>query len=130
MSDTFTTTTIAGYVGGDAELKHTTSGTALMEFSLPVKTEGRGGKEAGTMWVRCVLFGQRAEKMVTWVEKGKFVIVTGRMVVREYEKKDGSMGFSVDMNMNELGFGPRQSEGQKRQEDSRQTQLADDDIPF
>jgi single-strand DNA-binding protein len=66
----------SGNLGRDAEVKYTQSGTAVCSFSVAVKS-GYGDKEK-TEWVKCALFGKRAEgKLVQYLTKGQQVVVDG-----------------------------------------------------
>lgn len=89
--------TFTGNLGRDAEVK-TVGQHTLCEFSVAVKS-GFGDREQ-TMWVRCNMWGQRAEsKLVQWLTKGKGVAVTGELSMREYDKKDGTRGYSLEVRV-------------------------------
>ena len=128
MSETFTTTTIAGYAGGDAELTATTSGTSILKWPMPV-SHGRKGEEQ-TYWVNCAMFGTRADKIAKYILKGKFYVVSGKQVVRTYSKSDGTPGFSVDMNVQEVAFGPRTDDAPASNDKPADKGFGNDDVPF
>ena len=128
MSETFTTTTIASNVGGDAELTATTSGTSLLKWGMPV-TSGRSGDE-DTQWVTCVMFGKRAESLKPYILKGKFFVVSGRMTMRKYKNKDGTPGASLEMNVQEIGFGPKVGESPAGNDRPADKGFGNDDVPF
>lgn len=89
--------TFTGNLGRDAEVK-TVGQHTLCEFSVAVKS-GFGDREQ-TMWIRCNMWGQRAEsKLVQWLTKGKGVAVTGELSMREYDKKDGTRGYSLEVRV-------------------------------
>lgn len=128
MSETFTTTTIASNVGGDAELTASTSGLSILKWNMPV-TSGRRGEE-DTQWVRCVMFGKRADSIAQYILKGKFLIVTGRQVLKVYDKKDGTKGSSLEMNVQELAFGPKGGEAPAGNDRPADKGFGNDDVPF
>lgn len=75
-----------GNLGKDAELRHTGDGTAVLGFSVAVKS-GYGDKEK-TVWVGCTIWGKRAEgRLSEYLTKGQKVAVTGELSEREYEGK-------------------------------------------
>jgi single-strand DNA-binding protein len=77
-----------GNLGKDAEVKHMQSGTALCEFSVAVKS-GYGDKEK-TNWVRCVMFGKKAEgQLPQYLVKGTQVAISGELELQEWEGANG-----------------------------------------
>ena len=92
--------TFTGNLGNDAEVKYTAGGTAVCNISVAVKA-GFGDK-AHTVWVRCALFGKRAESgLIPYLTKGQQVCVSGELDVREWEK-DGNTQKSVEVKINEI----------------------------
>jgi len=93
--------TVTGRIGKDPEIRFTTGGMAVAEFSL-ADTYGKDDKKK-TTWHNCVAFGQLAENIVASVGKGKTVIVTGRYEQEEYTKKDGTKGKTTKIVVDECG---------------------------
>ena len=94
---------LVGNLGKDAELRLLpNSGKPILNFDLPIDI-GFGEKKE-TMWVRCTLFGDRAEKLESHLTKGKGVMVTGEFrMPRIYEGKNGQ-SVSMELNVNQLSF--------------------------
>ena len=93
---------LTGNLGKDAEMRFTPTGTAILNFSLPIDI-GFGEKKE-TMWVRCAMFGDRAQKLAEHLTKGKGVMVTGEFrMPRIYEGKNGQ-SVSMELNVNQLSF--------------------------
>ena len=125
--------TLAGHLGRDAELRTTKGGMDVLEWSMAVSSK-RGGDET-TNWYRCALFGQRASKIEQYLTKGKAVLVTGRLVVRDYQTKQGEDRYSLDVNVGEVEFlgGDREAsrdDGRGASNYDASNPPADDDIPF
>lgn len=77
--------TFSGNLGGDAETRPVGS-TTVCNFNVAV-TAGYGDKKQ-TIWVRCALWGQRAESgLVDYLKKGQQVVVSGEISTHEYESK-------------------------------------------
>ena len=93
---------LTGNLGKDAEMRFTPTGTAILNFSLPIDI-GFGEKKE-TMWVRCAMFGDRAQKLAEHLTKGKGVQVVGEFrMLTIYEGKNGNT-VNMDFNVNQLSF--------------------------
>ena len=93
---------LTGNLGKDAEMRFTPTGTAILNFSLPIDI-GFGEKKE-TMWVRCAMFGDRAQKLAEHLVKGKGVQVVGEFRMPTiYEGKNGNT-VNMDFNVNQLSF--------------------------
>jgi single-strand DNA-binding protein len=112
----------AFFVGnvGKAETK-STAGGALLVLSVATREWSKEGGES-TTWVRCAVFGKRAEGLAKVVEKGSTVAVRGTLTVREYEGQNGK-GFSVECRADDVelvGGRPQgRGDGAPRQEQRR-----------
>jgi single-strand DNA-binding protein len=129
----------SGNLGRDAELKSTPNGHTLLEFNVAV-TSGWGDRKQ-TTWVRCELWNKRAEALHPHLPKGQRVIVSGEATNREYEKKDGTKGRSLELRVSEIEIiGDRQSPPKREPEQqepgfresakAQTSEFTDDDIPF
>lgn len=92
------TATITGNVGKNPEAKTTQSGKLMTRFSV-ASTEK---KEGPTTWVDVVCFDEQADVVTQSVQKGDRVVVTGRMALETFQKKDGSQGFSLRLVADEV----------------------------
>lgn len=129
--------TFSGNLARDAELKSTPQGHTLLEFN--VAASSGWGERKQTTWVRCELWGKRAEALHVHLPKGQRVIVSGECTNRQYDKKDGSKGYSLEVRVSEIEvIGDRQApprqepepEQQSFREPSKANTLSDEDIPF
>jgi single-strand DNA-binding protein len=89
-----------GNLGNDAESRFTPSGDAVVSFSVGVKS-GFGDRST-TTWARCQMWGKRGESVAPYLVKGQLVGVTGELTLREYDKKDGAKGYSLEVRVNDL----------------------------
>ena len=102
--------TVVTRLGADAELRTTQTGTAVCSFRGAVDS-GYGDRKV-TTWVNFTLWGGRAEALAPILTKGKQVAVSGEVSLREYEKRDGTTGSSLEVNVREITLvGPRQDDG-------------------
>lgn len=89
-----------GNLGQDSEVKHTASGTAVLSFSVAVKSGY--GERAKTTWVRCALFGKRAEgNLSQYLVKGTQVAVSGELELQEWEGQNGK-GAAIAVNVDSI----------------------------
>lgn len=91
--------TVTGNVGKVSEQRTSQSGKNWMNFSV-ASTEKKDGP---TTWIDVVCFDEQADAVAQGVQKGDRVVVTGRLSMETYEKKDGSQGVSLRMVADEVG---------------------------
>ena len=102
--------TFVGRLAKDAEVRTTQGGTPVCSFRCAVDA-GYGDKKT-TSWIGCALWGKRAEGgLPQYLTKGAQVAVSGELSTREYQKNDGSTGFSVEVRVNELTLVGGKQEG-------------------
>lgn len=91
----------------DVELRFTPGGKAVanvpLVFSKRKKNAQGDWEDAGAVFVRGTAWDQLAENCAESLFKGVDVLVSGELSVREYERKDGSKGTSVEMNIYAIG---------------------------
>jgi len=124
-----------GNLTKDAELKYLPSGTAMMKFDLAVNY--RYGKEDKTLFMKCTLFGKRAEGLASYLIKGTNVLVDGMLVENNWTGKDGRVNYSKELLVQNIEFtGCKKSSNQAQSRPQSQTTAApvddnyDDEIPF
>ena len=89
------------------ELRFTPSGKAVCELPLVFnkrKQDANGNwEDAGSMFVRASVWDKAAEHCAEALDKGDDVLVSGELSVREFERKDGSKGQSIELRVYEIG---------------------------
>lgn len=91
---------LVGNLGGDAELRYTSDGTPVSNFSLAVNRrwtnpDGSPGEE--TTWFRVAVWRKQAEAINQYLKKGRQVMVVGRVSARAYTAADGNPRASLDV---------------------------------
>jgi single-stranded DNA-binding protein len=91
-----------GHVGMPAKARTSKDGTKTWyELSVAVSTGTYDQRK--TMWVKCLGFGKVGEKMAKNCNKGDSVLVSGRLDVSAYEKKqDGKPAANVSLMASEF----------------------------
>jgi len=106
--------TAVGRIGRDAQVNHTANGTPVAGIALAVDSGFGDNKQ--TVWIDCALFGKRAESgLIQYLTKGQQVAVTGELGTRQYQKNDGTQGFSVTLRISEISLVGPQPQGQQAQ---------------
>ncbi len=103
--------TFTGRLARDCETRFTQAGMAICSFTVAV--DYGFGDNKGTNWIRCSLFGKRAEgRLPQYLVKGTQVAISGELRVRDYTDNDGNKRTSVDASVNALDLiGGRQEGG-------------------
>jgi single-strand DNA-binding protein len=78
--------TLVGQLTGDPVLRQLPDGRSVCDLRLAVNDQ----KDGPPLFIDVATFGKSAEACAEHLEKGRQVAVTGRLVYREWEAKDGS----------------------------------------
>ena len=120
---------IAGTLGKDAEVRYLPNGDAVCNFSVADSM----GKDKGTIWWNCQLFGKRAESLAQYLTKGQAVTVSGNVTEREWNDKEGTKRKSMDVRVQDVAL----QGGRKEQQEDRPAPRPkpapmddDSDVPF
>ena len=110
-----------GNLGNPAEVKYLPNGNAVCEFSVAVKS-GYGDKEK-TNWVRCAMFGKKAEgQLPSYLQKGTQVAISGELELQEWEGQNGKgAALSVRVENIDLIGGKPQGQSQGAQKNQSYT---------
>ena len=55
-----------------------------------------------TTWLRCTLFGKRAETLAPMLLKGTKIGITGEIANRKWVDKDGAEKYSLECNVRDI----------------------------
>ena len=84
---------ISGNLTRDSELRQLRNGTPVLSFSVAVndrrKNPQTGEWEDVPNYVDCTLFGARAERLDTWLPKGRKVAVEGKLRYSSWDTEHG-----------------------------------------
>lgn len=73
-------------------------------------TTAAGEQREETEWFNCTAFGRLADTCNQYLARGRQVYVEGRLRSRQYDRRDGTPGFSLDVNVTEVQFLGRRDE--------------------
>ena len=119
----------AGNLTRDPELRYTSGGSPVCNFSLAVNRywndKDSGAKKEETTFMRVTVWGKSGETVAQYFTKGMPIFVEGRLQVRTWETEDGQKRSSVDIVAESWQF-----VGSKRQQSDAPATIPEDDIPF
>jgi len=96
---------LIGNVGRDPELRYTSSGTAVTNFSLATSRRYKdrdGNQREETEWHRCVAWARLAEIINQYAPKGKQLYLEGRLQTRQWDDKDGNTKYTTEIVIEEM----------------------------
>lgn len=153
MAGTVNKVILIGRVGQDPEVRYTSSGAPVANFSLATDESFKsrnGEQQQHTEWHRVVAWNKLAEICGEYLTKGKLVYIEGSIRSRQWEDQSGNKRTSYDIvarNMQMLGSrtdseratgaGARPAapqgaalEHETGPEPPADGEITDDDIPF
>lgn len=90
---------LTGRLCDQPELKTTNGGVSVCSFTLAVK---RPHVKDTTDFIYCVVWRQNAEYLCKYGHKGSTVELTGTLISREYEDKDGNKRKTLEVSVDNL----------------------------
>ena len=140
---------LVGNLTRDVELKYTPSGTAIAKFGLATnrtyKDPQTGENKQETMFIDITVFGRSAEIVNQYLNKGKRVLVEGRLVLDQWVDSTGQKRSKHSIIAEKVQFmdskGSSENSGMSNYENVTQPQkpqtqnipsidLDEDEIPF
>jgi len=124
--------TISGNLGRDPEMRSTQGGDTVLSFSVGV--QNGFGRDSGSNWYRCSVWGKRADSLNSIMRKGQRVFVTGALTIGEYNGKP-----QYDVRVSEVDVVKGVGNSDTPSDEPRQTggggggytnDDLDDDVPF
>ena len=83
--------TIMGRLTRDPELRRTGSGIAVASFTVAVDRDFSGkDSEKETDFIDCVAWRNTGEFVSKYFTKGRMIVVSGRLQIRQWTDKDGN----------------------------------------
>lgn len=122
--------TIIGRIAADPELKQTTSGLSVCNFTIAVDRKGTKGEERITDWLDVVTWRHSAEFVSKYFQKGSPIIVEGSLQTRMWEDKAGQKRKVVEIVADNVEFVPK-AKGEAAEAKSESfEEVSSEDLPF
>lgn len=126
---------IAGNLTRDAQLRQTSTGLSVCDFSVAVndrRKDHTGEWVDSPVFISCALFGTRAEKLAQYLTKGIKVMIGGKLRYSTYMKNDEKRSV-ISLVVDDLEFASPRREHQDATPEAQYPkvpELYDEDIPF
>lgn len=92
---------LIGRLTKDVEVKESKKGTKYANFTLAVQRKAENDK---TDFIECIAFGNIAEVISKYVEKGNRILVEGTLNIDVYEDKEGKKQKQVKCIVDDFYF--------------------------
>lgn len=108
MAKGFNKVILMGNLTRDVEMRTTTGGQNVANFSLAVSRTWRdqnGQQQEQTSFINCVAWSKAGEIIAQYVKKGDALLVSGRLDQRSWDDKEtGQKRSTVEVNVEDFNF--------------------------
>ena len=129
MAQDLNNVTLIGRFAREPELKQTSTGKAILNFSLAVNKRG----ESGPNWIDCIAWEKSAELIAKFMHKGSKIGITGSIDQSQFTDKENKKQSRFQVVVNGFFFLDSKSESKADapQQPTIEQQFANDnEIPF
>lgn len=132
---------LIGRLTKDPELRYTTSGVAVTQFTLAVDRPFQNNGQKETDFIPIVTWRQLAETCANYLRKGRLAAVEGRIQIRSYDNNEGrkiyitevvadNVRFLESANSGGNGSNQRRESQDPFHDDGKPIDISSDDLPF
>ena len=104
-----------GRLTRDPELRTTNTGKSVVNFSIAVNKRFKTQDGPTADFLNCVAWGQTADYISTYANKGRLISVISELQTRKYTDKDGNQRESVEFNVSSASLLDKAPEGDQQQ---------------
>lgn len=125
---------LVGNLGRDPELRQTSNGGAVCEFSLATTDrwfdKASNSTKERTEWHRVIVWGRQGENVAKYLRKGSSAYVEGKLQTREWQDKDGNKRYTTEVVAQLVQFlGGRDGGGGRDERGDDAPSFGGDDAP-
>ena len=129
---------LIGRVVKDIELRVTPQGQSVASFPLAtnrVWNDKMGQKQEEVEFHNVVVWGRQAEICKQYVQKGKLLMIEGRIKTRSWDAPSGERKYRTEVIAERVQFGPKSGDQESFAQAQRQTDFSQDvprqeDVPI
>jgi len=107
---------LIGNLGKDPEIRSTTSGQRVANFSLATSrswTGQDGQRQEKTEWHSIVVWGKLVDICEKYLQKGKQVYIEGRIETRSWQDKEGQTKYKTEIVCDQMTMLGRAGTGER-----------------
>lgn len=108
MAGSYNRVVLVGNLTRDPEIRYVASGSGVVKFTLAVNRRTKNGDE--TTFIDITAWEKLAETCNTYLKKGMSVLVEGRLVIRNYDDKDGNKRKATEIVIDNMQMLDRKGE--------------------
>lgn len=97
MAGSYNHIVLVGRLVADPELRQTQQGVPVTSFRIAVDRPRGRDSEKQTDFFGVSIWRQRAERAAEFLQKGRLVLIAGRVQIREYTDRDNNKRTAVDV---------------------------------
>lgn len=118
--------TLMGRLTRDPELKTTNNGTSVVSFTIAVDRNYQNGNgERPTDFINITAWGQTAEFVSRYFQKGDMIALAGKIQTRKYQDKSGNTRTAFEVVANQVSFcGGKRQDNNSNYQNNYQSQPA------
>ncbi len=122
---------LTGRLTAKPEIKTTTSGVSVTQFSLAVQRNFKNGNgEYDTDFLNCVAWRGTAEFISRFFDKGQLITVVGSLTSRRYEDSNGNKRTAFEVVVDEAMFTESKDKKQSAPSFTPPTATGGNDVEF
>lgn len=97
MAGSYNHIVLVGRLVADPELRQTQAGVPVTSFRIAVDRPRAKDGERQTDFFGVSIWRQRAERAAEFLQKGRLVLISGRLQIREYTDRENNKRTAVDV---------------------------------
>ena len=108
--------TVIGHLGRDPEMRYTSSGVAVTNFSVATSrkwTDAAGTQQERTTWFKISAWRKLAEVCNQYLHKGQLVMVEGEIDASAWTGQDGTAKATLELTARTVKFLSKGGEAQQ-----------------
>ena len=123
---------IIGRLTKDVEVRKTSTNKSVSSFSIAVDNLATKDGEKTTSFFNCNAWNNVAETLSKYTRKGDRIAISGSLIQRNYDNKNGEKISVVEINVNSITLIENKKENASTQSENKavENNINDDDLPF
>lgn len=125
---------IIGRLTKDVEVRKTSTNKSVSSFSIAVDNLATKDGEKTTSFFNCNAWNNVAETLSKYTRKGDRIAISGSLIQRNYDNKNGEKISVVEINVNSITLIENKKENASVNSENKSVEndnkINDDDLPF